>query len=78
MTQDNWRAAFLRGCRVVVDIDGMAAAFGLLQRTLPVEGTVVGYSRDREALWIVRDGRKGTEIFPVRFVRRLEEPACPS
>jgi hypothetical protein len=73
---DHWRAAFPRGCRVVLDLEALAAA------TLPAwasaTGTVLGYSRDRDVLWIQFDGRTSRKSYHVRFVRRLEEPACSS
>jgi hypothetical protein len=66
------RTRFPRGCRVVL----AHAAVGL-DSTQPLEGTVVGYARVGERLWIHLDGRspKSRSCYHVHGLRRL--PPAP-
>ena len=66
---DILRARFPRGCRVTLDLAALAA-LGIHYAT-PVQGTVRGYSRPGDLLWIQVDGRKSRRCVSPHVVQRL-------
>jgi len=66
---EDLRARFPRGCRIALDLAALAVA-GIHYAT-PVHGTVRGYSRPGDLLWVQLDGRKSRLCFSPHFVRRL-------
>ena len=66
---DDLHTRFPRGCRVCLDRGALAAAG--VRLAPPLEGTVVGYSRKGDRLWLLLDGRTSRQCYPVQCVRRL-------
>ena len=67
------RARFPRGCRVALDLAALAALG--IHYTTPVHGTVRGYTRPGDLVWVQVDGRKSWLCFSPHVVRRLPEEA---
>jgi hypothetical protein len=75
------RTRFPRGCRITLDLETLAAQ--QLHSRPPYPGTVIGYSRDIDALWVQLDGRTSRHSYGMGFLQRLadesrDDPAPPA